>query len=292
MYQGRLEYLKEQQVYLTGLLRLLMTKVDDEGRENMMNERRFLDWPSSENPKGVHAGLHALMVLAFQRGAVLCRVLGDTEMMEQCEKMVNKMKPYIPDPNGSKQAAALMAMAGIVPAEKANREVIAVGGASGFSTFYGYYMLQAKAMAGDYQGAMDNIRQFWGAMLKLGATTFWEDFNLDWTVNAAGITDIVPEGKKDIHRDFGNYCYLGLRHSLCHGWSSGPTSWLTQHVLGISVEEPGCRTLRIEPHLGDLQWAEGTFPTPLGIVKVRHEMRPDGTIDTKVEAPEGVNIVR
>jgi len=42
--------------------------------------------------------------------------------------------------------------------------------------FYGYYMLNARAEAGDYQGAMDNIREYWGSMLDLGATTFWEDF--------------------------------------------------------------------------------------------------------------------
>ena len=64
-YQGKLAYLKDQQLYLTGLLKLLMTKVDDKGRENMVNERRFLDWPSSENEKGVHAGLPAW--LSFMR---------------------------------------------------------------------------------------------------------------------------------------------------------------------------------------------------------------------------------
>ena len=27
--------------------------------------------------------------------------------------------------------------------------------------------------------ALDVIRTYWGAMLDLGATTFWEDFNID-----------------------------------------------------------------------------------------------------------------
>lgn len=292
LYQGDLTYLKEQKTYLTGLLNQLFGQVDSMGMENMRGTMRFLDWPSSENPQGVHAGLQALMVIAFNRGGDLCRTLGDLSMADKCFKMADKMKKIVPDPNGSKQAASLMALAGIIPAGKADKDVISVGGAKKFSTFYGYYMLQAQALAGDYQGALDNIRQFWGGMLKLGATTFWEDFNLDWTVNAAGITDIVPAGKKDIHRDFGAYCYIGLRHSLCHGWSSGPTSWMTQHVLGISVLEPGCRTIRVEPHLGDLQWAEGTFPTPMGIVKVRHEKRADGTIQTKIDAPKGVKVIQ
>ena len=292
LYQGDLEYLKEQHTYLAGLLKLLMTKVDKDGKENMVNERRFLDWPSTNNKQGVHAGLQALMILSFQRGASLCRTLEDADMAIQCEEMAVKMKQYIPDPNHSKQAAALQALAGVIPAEKANREVISVDGAKDFSTFYGYYMLQAQAMAEDYQTGLDNIRQFWGSMLNLGATTFWEDFNLEWTVNAAGIDNIVPKGKKDIHRDFGRFPYLGLRHSLCHGWASGPTSWLSQHVLGISVMDPGCRTIRIEPHLCDLQWVEGTFPTPFGILKVRHTKNEDGTIDSVVEAPEGVKIIQ
>ena len=160
------------------------------------------------------------------------------------------------------------------------------------STFYGYYVLRARALAGDYQGDLDCIRQYWGAMLDLGATTFWEDFDLDWTANAARIDELVPEGKKDIHGDFGNYCYKGFRHSLCHGWASGPTAWLSEHVLGVTIVEPGCRVVRVEPHLADLEWVEGTFPTPRGVIRIRHEKRPDGTVHSDIEAPAGVKIVR
>ena len=45
--------------------------------------------------------------------------------------------------------------------------------------FYVYYMLETIAKAGEYEKAIDIINSFWGAMLELGATTFWEDFNLD-----------------------------------------------------------------------------------------------------------------
>ena len=50
--------------------------------------------------------------------------------------------------------SALIALAGIVPAETANKEVLEVGGAHGFSTFYGYYMLKAQALAADYTDAI------------------------------------------------------------------------------------------------------------------------------------------
>lgn len=292
LYQGNVAYLKEQKEYLSGLLRQMMGLVDPAGREKMNDKMRFLDWPSSENKEAVHAGLQALMIMAFERGGELCRILGDKPLADECIQMAVKMKKYNPNPANSKQAASLIALTGMMSPEKANSEIIAVGGAKNFSAYYGYYMLQAQALAGDYQGAMDNIRQFWGGMIKLGATTFWEDFNLDWTKNAAGITEIVPAGKRDIHKDFGDYCYKNLRHSLCHGWSSGPTAWLSQYVLGVTPLEPGCQTVRIVPHLGDLQWAEGTFPTPFGIIKVRHEKKPDGSVQSKIDAPKGIRIVR
>ncbi len=290
MYQGNRAYLLEQKTYMMSLLNQLMGKIDDSGKEKF-DGARFLDWPSSENPEAVHAGLQALMVMTMKAGSDICTVLQEPEMKDKCLKTLEKLKKHIPSPNDSKQAAALLALADLIPAEKANREVLAVDGARRMSTFYGYYMLQAMAKAGNYPGALDAIRSYWGAMLDLGATTFWEDFNLDWTVNASRIDEVVPEGKKDIHGDYGAYCYVGHRHSLCHGWASGPTSWLTEHVLGISVAEPGCKTIRISPHLGDLKWAEGTFPTPAGVIWVRNEKQSDGSIKTVYKAPKGIKVV-
>jgi len=129
-------------------------------------------------------------------------------------------------------------------------------------------------------------------MLDVGATTFWEDFDLDWTQNAGRIDEPVPAGKKDLHGDFGAHCYKGFRHSLCHGWASGPTAWMSEHVLGVKVLEPGCAAVRIAPELGDLQWAEGTFPTPKGVIRIRHEKGADGKVVSKIEAPAGVRVER
>jgi len=289
-YQGDLPYLRKQQKYLVGLLDLLMSKTRD--NKEALDGTRFLDWPSSENPKAIHAGLHAMMIMTLDAGAELCTILDEPAQAKKCRDSSTNLKLYVPDANGSKQAAALLALSGIVGAEKVNSEVLAVDGCARMSTFYGYYMLQARAKAGDYQGALDCIRNYWGGMLDMGATTFWEDFDLDWTKNAAPITELVPDGKDDIHGDFGAYCYKNLRHSLCHGWASGPTSWLSEHVLGVSVLEPGCKTIKIQPHLGDLAWAEGTFPTPMGVVKIRHEKAKDGSIKSVIGAPKGVKVVR
>ncbi len=292
MHNGNLQYLRAQKKYLVELLQQYLERVGTGNKENLNGGIRFLDWPSSENQKGVDAGLHAMLIMTLDAGAELCAVLKENSMAQKCRETVTRLKKYIPDPNGSKQAAALLALSGLIPAEKANTELIAVGGVKGFSTFFGYYMLQAKAKAGDYQGGIDAIRSFWGPMIQLGATTFWEDFNIDWLPNASRIDELVKPGETDIHGYYGDYCYKGFRHSLAHGWASGPTPWLTEHVLGFSVVAPGCKIIKITPHLGDLDFAEGTFPTPYGIVKVKHTKAADGKIVSTISAPKEVRIIR
>lgn len=302
-HHGNLEYLTQQKEYLVELLKLLFTKVDENGIERL--DSRFLDWPSNAHPEAIHAGLQSLMMIAMQSGSELCNILGEETLAKECEQMYEKMKAAAPTvcktylnsgkataAPGNKQGAALLALAGLMDAKQANDNIIEREGARGFSTFYGYYMLQAMAKAGNHKGAMDIIRNYWGAMLDLGATSFWEDFDIDWIENAARIDELVPDGKKDIHRDCGAYCYEGYRHSFCHGWASGPTAWLSEHVLGVEILEPGCRKVRITPHLGDLEWAEGTFPTPYGVIEIKHTRNADGKVTSKIKAPKGVKVVK
>lgn len=288
-HQGDIEYLQEQRAYLVPLLRQLMTKINEQDEEAL--DGRFLDWPSSANKPAIHAGLQALMVMTMDAGAELCEALDENETAAACRETSARLKRHRPDPNGSKQAAALLALSGLASPDRMNKDYLAVDGSRRMSTFYGYYILEAMAEAENHQGAVDCIREYWGGMLDLGATTFWEDFNIDWMERAGRIDELTPEGKIDVHATYGDYCYKGLRHSLCHGWASGPTAWMTEHILGVEVLEPGCKKIRIRPNLADLQWAEGSFPTPHGVLHVRHERSPDGAIKTNYTAPDGVEVV-
>ena len=164
------------------------------------------------------------------------------------------------------------------------------GGGHGYSTFFGYYILAAKALAGDYAGALADMKQYWGGMLDMGATTFWEDFNLEWMNNAGRIDEVVPEGKIDIHGDYGAYCYIRFRHSLCHGWASGPCPYLSNYVLGIRNLAPG--KYEVKPELADLEWAKGTYPTPKGALSVWAFRNEKGETVVEIDAPAGIEIVR
>ena len=289
--RGNFSYLQEQREYLLELLHLFAGHVSEDGAEHL-EVGRFLDWPSNDNPAAIHAGLQGLMAWAFQAGENLCSYLGAEAAAKECAACRNKLLRHSPDGGMSKQANAFKVIAGIDDAKEVNARVLAVDPFHGVSTFMGYYILRARAEAGDVDGALDVVRKYWGGMLDFGATTFWEDFDLRWTENAGRIDELPVAGKKDLHADFGNYCYKGLRHSLCHGWAGGPTAWLSEYVLGVKPVEPGYKTVSVKPELGDLDWAEGQVPTPYGTIRVRAEKAADGSVTVSIEAPEGVTILR
>lgn len=291
LYQwyGDKAYLQEQYIYLAALLNHVMEQMN--GTREAFPEGRFIDWPSNDQPAVIHAGLQALSVRALEAGAEMAGWLGDSALKEKCLSVSRELRQYVPDMVGNSQAAALLSLSGMVGAAEASA-IILQNGPEAFTSFMGYYLLEALARSGHYAEAMQLMSEYWGRMLDLGATTFWEDFNYRDAKNAARIDEVVPEGRFDIHADGGAWCYVGLRHSFCHGWASGPTAWLSAHVLGIEPVDPGCKTVRITPHLGQLDWAEGTFPTPYGVIEVSHSLRSDGSVQSKVKLPKGIKQVK
>lgn len=258
-------------------------------------ERPFLDWPTEHNRPAVHSGLQGLALLAAREGVFLSEAIGDAELggvasriVSTLEKNRGRLSPY-----GSKQAAALLALSDLRTPREMYDQVLGCRGVAGVSTFYGYYMLEAMSKSGEDQRALNTVRDYWGAMLDVGATSFWEDFNVAWTNNCFGIDSLPVSGRKDVHGDFGEFCYPGFRHSLCHGWSCGPASWLINHVLGIRPLKSGCSEVSVRPFLGDLEWAEGSMALPRGrVIRVRVYKDSGGAVKTDIEAPEDVKVHR
>ncbi len=288
-HSGDAQFVAEQWDYVKGLFEQLLPYVDESGEASFPNP--FLDWPTSDKPLALAAGTHAMFALAFDRIAEMAQIVGDEPMVERATAAAARVRTFAPTNADNKQAAALLALAGIERDGEDNVAVVAKDGAKGFSTFYGYFMLEALSEGGLDQVALDVCRDYWGAMIDVGATTFWEDFDLDWLEGAGRIDEPTPEGLESLHGDRGAYCYEGFRHSLCHGWASGPAAWMSAHVLGVTPLEPGFKKARVAPFLGDLDWVEGAVPTPYGVIKVRAEKEADGGVAVMIEAPEEVEIV-
>jgi len=118
-----------------------------------------------------------------------------------------------------------------------------------------FWALTAMLDNGLKREAVEYIRRMWGQLLDCGLTTCIEGLPPNLAEYLSG----------DEHRGIG---------SCCHGWTAGPCYLLPTYVLGVRPEAIGFERIAIRPFLGDLQWAEGTVPTPLGDIFIRWEKEP------------------
>jgi hypothetical protein len=288
-YTGDGSYLRKHALYISETIEHLASCMTP---SNTWNAAGFLDWPTKGNPAAENSGKHALAKISFDEAKFLADALGEKELAAKCGEISARLLSLKLEPFGAKTTAALLALSGHRPAKEMFDGVLGRNGHEGVSTFYGYYMLEAMSAAGENKRALSTIRDYWGAMLDMGATSFWEDFAISWTNGCCRIDELPAKGMQDVHGDRGAYCYIGFRHSLCHGWSAGPAAWLMANVLGVKVVESGCRTVEVKPDLCGLDWAEGEFPTPLGNISIKLRKRADGSTETCVKAPDGVKVLR
>lgn len=214
-------FAERQLDYVEGILRQMDGCVKEDG--TLAYPSCFVDWPTRGHPDEIH-GARAINVIAARKAiGLLSKFHRDTALAESLLQRLLKQKIA---PQSSKQVLGLKFFAtGLAEEEKTK---LLSGGAKGMSTFMSYYILTAVASF-DRGAAIAMMKEYYGAMLKLGATTFWEDFDVSWAENACRIDRFPKADQKDIHGDFGAFCYEGFRHSLCHGWSAGILQFLKEN---------------------------------------------------------------
>ena len=114
-----------------------------------------------------------------------------------------------------------------------------------------FYELEALCAMGEQGYVLKEMKDYWGGMLKLGATSFWEEYNPD----KKGVEHYAMYG-----REFGK--------SLCHAWGASPIYLLGKYYMGVKPTSPGYATYTVDPNLGGLQWMQGKVPTPAGEVEL------------------------
>ena len=186
----------------------------------------YLDWPTYETADAM-IGTACLFIYAAKRYLAI-------EESENARAIIKKLVGYLEMSCEFKQTRAFQILAG----RNACCEDLFLekNGASGFSTFMSYYILLADALA-EGKNMLSIIKEYFGGMLSRGATTFWEDFNIEWLDGSGRIDEFPKEGEKDIHGDYGAFCYKGFRHSLCHGWASGVLAFIIEYILGLQLQD-------------------------------------------------------
>ena len=122
-----------------------------------------------------------------------------------------------------------------------------------------FYELETLCMDGRHTQVLQEMRDYWGGMLREGATSFWEKY----VPTESGTQHLAMYG-----RPYGK--------SLCHAWGASPVYLLGKYYLGVRPTKPGYAEFEIRPALGDLDWLQGDVPTPHGMIHVemnRHEVK-------------------
>ncbi|MBV5282909.1 MAG: alpha-rhamnosidase [Paludibacter sp.] len=128
-----------------------------------------------------------------------------------------------------------------------------------------FYELEALCAMGEQKAVMKEMKDYWGGMIREGATSFWEKYN---TIDK-GTQHLAMYG-----RPYGK--------SLCHAWGASPIYLLGKYYLGIQPVKAGYSEFAIAPNLGGMKWMEGTVPTPKGEIKLYMNEK-----NIKVTATEG-----
>ncbi|KAF2999112.1 hypothetical protein E8E14_002929 [Neopestalotiopsis sp. 37M] len=143
------------------------------------------------------------------------------------------------------------------------------------SPFISSFEIQAHFLAGQADRALDLIRRSWG-----------------WYLNHEnGTQSTVIEG----YLADGSFAYRYNRGyvdpsytSHAHGWSAGPTSALTNFVVGLEVTGVAGSAWTLMPQFGNLTFAEGGFSTSLGKFRASWAL-VDGGYNVTVETPAGTS---
>jgi len=233
----------------------------------------FRDWPTCGTPDA-KPGTVALLCFTAQ---TLLAVTEDVSSRE----ILRKLSPRLNEETARKQTRAFQILAG--REDEGDLAFLEKDGAHGFSTFMSYYIPEAVAKEGGDK-MLPMIKEYFGGMLSRGATSFWEDFDLNWLKNSSRIDELPKEGEKDLHGDFGAFCYIGLRHSFCHGWSGGVTAFIIEHMIGLELLD-GYKRIRVTPHALGVEYLHIDLPTPYGTLVIDVK---DGV--AQVDAPEGVAV--
>ncbi len=294
LYGGRKEFVRENLHFVKEILGDFGKIIKENGEisyaDNELclwqDNEYFFDWQTNYT-KDSKTGWLALLAVAFGKAKELLKDFGEDgfaarELMQRLSK--NKAVP-----SEYKQVEAFGLLSGRRTAEEVKDKLVKNGG-EGLSGFLGYYILTAATEAGNGEKVLDMLKEYYGGMLDMGATALWEDFNVEWLKDKPQPIDELPTGGvKNIHRDYGDFCYKGLRHSLCHGWTSGVYAYLARTVLGVKPAGEGFKKVTIKPNLAGLSFAEGKIPTPYGEIFVSHR-NENGKIVSEIDLPEGVEI--
>ncbi len=276
LYTGDTHFIAQNYDRMKTLMDYVLARRNKDGlMEWMSGDWIFIDWAAGLSKKGEVSFEQLLFARSLETMALCANIADDKDAASQYNALAVDMRKKVFDVywNDQKQALVHSRVNG-----KQTENVTRY--ANMFSIFFDYftesqkqqvkktvllndniqkittpymrfYELEALCAMGEQSYVLKEMKDYWGGMLKLGATSFWEEYNPD----KKGAEHYAMYG-----REFGK--------SLCHAWGASPIYLLGKYYLGVKPTSAGYATYLVEPDLGGLQWMQGKVQTPKGEIEL------------------------
>ncbi|MFL5739388.1 MAG: alpha-rhamnosidase [Flavisolibacter sp.] len=276
LYTGDKSFIRQFYPRMQSLMEYVLGRRNANGLlEGLPGDWIFIDWAAGLSKKGEVSFEQILFARSLESMALCSDIAGDKQGRQRYQKLADDLKQKIFSIywNPSKHALVHSRVNG-VPTDNVTRY------ANMFGIFFNYfndqqkqevkdhvllndsiqkittpymqfYELEALCAMGEQNYVLKQMKDYWGGMLNLGATSFWEEYD----PSKKGAEHYAMYG-----REFGK--------SLCHAWGASPIYLLGKYYLGVKPTSAGYATYSVEPNLGGLKWMEGTVPTPSGNIEV------------------------
>ena len=261
-----------------------LTRLDNRGiysdTESVWN---FVDWVEDwkEHPNGgvppskdgVNMLVNCILLYSLSLASQLERYAGEPGQAKRYDSIATAMKTTLhqmfwdgrkklfqDDGSGkwfSEQTQIMAILCGLVRPEDGSPlldRMIKRKGMVRSSLFFTHYLFEACFLAGREDIFFKRLSP-WNGFLASGFTT-------------------VPENFANTRSD-------------CHGWGAHPLYHLTANVAGIQSASSGFRSVRIAPHIGELQDVTASCPHPRGMIRIRYRVKAEKII-AEIELPRGL----
>lgn len=295
LYTGDQTFIQQFYPRMQSLMQYCLQRRNKDGMmEGLAGDWVFIDWAEGLSKKGEVSFEQLLFTRSLETMALCANMVNDTKGAAEYSKLAAEMKQKLFNIywNETKKALVHSRVNG-QPTDNVTRYT------NMFAIFFNYfspeqkqavknsvllnndiqkittpymrfYELEALCALGEQDYVLKEMKSYWGGMLDLGATSFWEEFN----PSKKGAEHYAMYG-----RPFGK--------SLCHAWGASPIYLLGKYYLGVKPLSAGYATWEAVPELGGLKWMEGKVPTPKGEISMHVS-----TTQIKIKAAEGTGTLR
>ncbi|WP_300968348.1 amylo-alpha-1,6-glucosidase, partial [uncultured Duncaniella sp.] len=291
LYTGDKDFVKELYPRMQSLMEYVLGRTNKDGMlEGMTGDWVFVDWADFPMSKqGALSFEQVLFCKSLETMKLCADIVGDTADADRYGKLASELRgKLIPTfwdesrqalvhnvENGRKsdQVNKFANMFAInygffdAPTTKSVMENVMLNPSVPAITtpYMRFYELESLCSQGMQEQVLGEMKDYWGGMLREGATSFWEKY----VPTDSGSQHLAMYG-----RPYGK--------SLCHAWGASPVYLLGKYYLGVIPVKPGYEEFSITPVLGGLKWMEGSVPTPDGDISVYMNDR-----EIRIKATEG-----